>query len=243
MDQKTDIQVAYRGYGAPTYGPIPASFPGFENQKEIYPFDINKAKQYLTTNGWTVPASGVATCTQAGTGSGQCGAGVKAGATAEFTLETFTSTQAQDEIIQEFKSDAARAGIQISVRTVDPPTMVADAAKCRSGDANCNWQIINWGATGYNGGYPVSASLFSTGGALNRGSFQDPNIDGLISDAVHSSSGDALRNYSDYVARNLPDIFWPVQVAQIYAVVSNLRGVTVNGPGNTSTPEEWYFVK
>lgn len=243
MDQKTDIQVAYRGYSSPTYGPIPSSYPGYENQRELYPFDINTAKKYLTSNGWSVPASGPATCSRPGTGAGECGAGVRAGATAEFTLETFGGDRAVDEIVQEFKSDAAKAGIEISVKVVDGPTTVADATRCQPADASCNWQIINWGATSYRGGYPVNASLFGTTGALNRGSFNDPTVNSLIDEAVHSSSPDALKKYSDYLSQQLPVIFWPVPTPTIPAVVSNLRGVQVNGPSGTSTPEEWYFVR
>src|SRR5262249_31712273 len=114
VDQKTDIRVAYRGYSSPTHGPIPTTYPGYENQTELYPFDVNAAKRYLTSNGWTIPAGGQATCSRPGTGPGQCGAGVRAGATAEFTFETYRGDQAVDEIVQEFKSDVARAGIEIS---------------------------------------------------------------------------------------------------------------------------------
>ena len=69
----------------------------------------------LKANGWTVNPGGTSTCTSPGTGTGQCGAGVPAGAKASFKLEYESGQAALDEEMAQFKSDFAQAGIAIDL--------------------------------------------------------------------------------------------------------------------------------
>lgn len=242
MDQQTDVKVAYRGYGGPTYGPVPLSYPGYAKPSNPYPFSVSKARSYLTSHGWTIPASGPATCTSPGTGSSQCGAGIPSGTRLEFAFETFPENPSLAEILQQFKSDASQAGIVLNIKDVPANQMVADATRCSPTEATCGWQIINWGGEGYAGGFPSGQALFQSDGALNLGSYQNPQLDQLIAANVTSGNASTMKAYSDRVASQLPVIFQPVQVSRILAVAANLKGVHAVPIGGI-TPEDWYFVK
>ncbi|MFN8557849.1 MAG: ABC transporter substrate-binding protein [Dehalococcoidia bacterium] len=54
------IKTVYYNVHTPAYSPLAASSFGFNpNLKDLYPYDVNKAKQLLEQAGWTVGIGGV----------------------------------------------------------------------------------------------------------------------------------------------------------------------------------------
>jgi peptide/nickel transport system substrate-binding protein len=90
VDQTGWIHAYYSGLGVPTYSPVPArpANPYSDARATVnpYPFSVPAARKLLTAHGWKVVPDGVTTCTRPGPGSGECGAGIKAGQPLTFTL-------------------------------------------------------------------------------------------------------------------------------------------------------------
>ena len=85
-DQPSMITKFLKGYGVPTYGPVPVLpkndlVDAFE-QSNPYPYNPSHAKSLLTSHGWKVVPNGIDTCEKPGTGPSNCGAGIPKGATA-----------------------------------------------------------------------------------------------------------------------------------------------------------------
>jgi peptide/nickel transport system substrate-binding protein len=89
-DQQGWIKAFMHGAGAPAYGPIPA-YP----QSPYLPLTRRPTRtrsafptpsRLLKNNGWTVTAGGTDVCAKAGTGAGDCGAGIPAGTKLAFNL-------------------------------------------------------------------------------------------------------------------------------------------------------------
>ena len=148
VDQNTFISKAFFNYGYPTYGPVPtkpsSNFVDAFEKTNPYPYSPSAAKSLLQANGWTVNAGGVSTCTSPGTGSGQCGAGIKAGAKASFNLQYVSGTPALDQEMAQFKTDFAQAGIAINLSTAPFDTVIGNASGCTPGTP-CTWDMEFWG--------------------------------------------------------------------------------------------------
>src|SRR5262249_47695998 len=90
VDQAGWINAFEKGYAIPPYGVIPLNpantFLSPNGKKEAYPFDVNAAKQLLTSHGWKVMPNGTTTCENPGSGPNQCGAGVPNGLGLSFNL-------------------------------------------------------------------------------------------------------------------------------------------------------------
>ena len=91
IDQPRDIGVADKGFGVPTYGPVPVSpanpFASRLEKDNPYPYNPSKARALLTSHGWKVVANGTTTCSHPGVGAGECGKDIPAGARLAFNLE------------------------------------------------------------------------------------------------------------------------------------------------------------
>src|SRR2546427_1393889 len=83
VDQTSYIKNIFKGFAYPDYGPVPIkpanNFADQVEQSNPYPFDVSAATKLLKDNGWTVNAGGVSTCSNPGTGAGQCGAQIASG--------------------------------------------------------------------------------------------------------------------------------------------------------------------
>src|ERR1700685_3797495 len=78
------------GRATPPTGPAPASPPSPYLPKDAktnpYPFSVSAAVTLLKKNGWTVHPGGTDVCAKAGTGAGECGAGIPAGTKLAFNF-------------------------------------------------------------------------------------------------------------------------------------------------------------
>ena len=246
VDQNVDIDKAGSGYGAPAYGPVPLNPPSpftrGMSAANPYPFSPAHARQLLAANGWTIPASGPASCGHPGTGPGQCGAGISQGQKLSLKLESYNGSPSTEEIMSQLASDASQAGIGLTVSSVAPQQMVADATQCKPNQPSCSWQLINYGSAILTP-YPSGASLFQTGAGVNIGSYSSAKMDSLISATLTSSDPGALASYAAYAAQQVPVLWQPTMAGPVYDVANNLKGVTPVSPLYNLTPEMWYLTK
>jgi peptide/nickel transport system substrate-binding protein len=242
IDQDGYIKNIAKGYGYPDYGPVPIkpanNFADAFEQKNPYPFDIKAAIKLLKDNGWTVNPGGVDTCTNPGTGPGQCGAGVAQGAKASFKLEYASGTLPVKQEMEALKSDFSKAGIEIQLSDAPFDTVISDAF---GGAATAD--MDNWGAgwifaPDY---YPTGDEIFSTGAGSNGGSYSDPVNDANIAATTTSNDIKALYNYQDYLAKQLPVIWIPVGDTQLSLVKKTMHGWDPQDPLLLIYPENWYF--
>jgi peptide/nickel transport system substrate-binding protein len=246
IDQNTDDKVAWRGYAVPTTGPIPTVpntqyVSNLEQGAGPYAFNINKAKSLLTSHGWT-QTNGVMTCTKPGSGADQCGPGVPAGQALHLKLEYANGVKSIDQIVQQWKSDASQAGIDIAINAQPFNTVISDTTSCAQKASTCNWQLALFGYITY-GAVPTGDQLFLPGSAINFSSVNDPALTDLVNKTLHDSSMTTFHNYVDYVARTLPGAVNTPDSYFVYAYSSNMGGVAPFNPLGALTPENWYFTK
>jgi peptide/nickel transport system substrate-binding protein len=248
VDQPVYIRVAYRGYGVPTYGPVPLLPPNpyvdATEKTNLYPFSITAARRYLTANGWTIPSSGPAVCSRPGSGSGQCGAGISAGTKLAFTLGYPTGFLSVNEVVQQWASDASKAGIDLSLRPESFTAAVGQLTTCSTTTSKpCGWDFLNFLGADNDGIYPGGDLLFGSNGSMNYGDFSSPAMDKLILPTVETPSVAAILKLEDYGARQLPYPWMPLEAFFFFAIAHNLRGFLPSNVNAYENPEDWYFVK
>ncbi|HEY2354975.1 MAG TPA: ABC transporter substrate-binding protein [Gaiellaceae bacterium] len=238
VNQPLYIKQIDKGYGVPTYGPVPVcptnSFATSTELDNPYAYSVTKAKSLLTANGWTVKPGGTTTCTDAA----KCG--VPAGTPLSFNLQYAGGTAAIDQLMASEKSSWAQAGIQVKLTSATFDTVIGTAVPCSG--SSCTWQLENWGggwifAPDY---YPSGEDLFQTGASSNGGQYSNPQADSLI---MATTQGNAnLAAYENYVAKDLP-VVWQPNALAVGEISKKLQGVGPPDPLLTLNPETWYFTK
>lgn len=248
IDQQTFIKGPLKGLGYPTCGPVPLkpASPYLSSYEQGCPFSFNPAKaiSLLKSHGWDVHPNGVTTCGKPGSGTGECGQGVPADAKMSFNLQYASGNVSTDQEMQGVKSSFSKAGIQINLAQAPFNTVIANAAPCKPNQSACKWQMANWGG-GWTYGvnpYPTGDQLFASGSGSNFSNYSDPKADALISQTLHSPSNQAMTNFENYMAQQMP-VFWMPQPVTRDEISSNLHGVTPLSPIGSLTPERWYFTK
>lgn len=246
LDQPVDVAKADKGYGYPNWNPVPVKPPNKfispQSKTTPYPFSVSKAKSLLTSHGWTMQ-NGVMTCTKPGSGPSNCGSGVKSGTKLSIAYHYASGSQSLDQQMQQYKSDAAKAGIQLNLKAEPFDSVIGESVPCKPTAKTCNWQISNWGggwiyAPDY---YPSGEDLFATGAGSNSGSYSNPKMDALIKATEQQNGLQPLYNYENYTSQQLPVIFQSLSYS-IAATSTHVGGV-VNNPLLTLLPEYWYKTK
>ena len=247
LNQPLTVDKAERGYAYPNFSPVPVRptsqwLSPAARQGTPYPFSTSKAASLLTSHGWT-KTKGVMTCTSPGTAANQCGSGVAKGTKLSIKFDYASGTQALDQSMQQYKSDASKAGIELNLKQAPFNSVIGEATPCKPSSAACSWEIANWG-----GGWiyapdylPTGESLFATGAGSNSGSYSDAKMDSLIKATQTQSGTQPLYQYEDYAAKQLPVIYQPDPYT-IGATSTKVGGVVYN-PLLTLTPEYWYRTK
>jgi peptide/nickel transport system substrate-binding protein len=251
MNQAAVIAGPLKGYGVPTVGPVgTAPVTSFLSptgkQGDPWPYNPTKAKQLLTSHGWTVVANGTTTCTAPGTASTECGSGIKKGQALSFTLPYATGINWIAQEMAQLQSNASQIGIKLSLdpRPFDQVTAIA-AGNCVVAHISCDWDMGNWGGgwTFVPDYYPSGETLFFSGSGANSGGYTNAQNDSLINATLTSTSVQSLYNWQDYLAQQIPVIWQPNGVYQLTEVANNLRGVIPQSTTLNINPEDWYFVK
>ncbi|HEX3618408.1 MAG TPA: ABC transporter substrate-binding protein [Solirubrobacteraceae bacterium] len=250
VDQTGWIHAYYEGLGAPTYSPVPAQpanpYADVKAHTNPYPFSVTAAKRLLEAHGWKVAPNATTSCVRAGSGTGDCGAGIAAGQRLRFTLMYPSAMSSTDGAMVDLQSVARQVGITITLKQVTTATIDAEIEPCKPHTAACAWQLGQYGAAWVFAPdhYPTGEEIFQSGALGNVGSYSDRAIDRLIKATTTSPAGGAQRAldaYADAVRTQLPD-FWQPSPGTLETFQSNLAGATANAYGYLS-PEEWYFTR
>jgi peptide/nickel transport system substrate-binding protein len=250
VDEPGMISAYLRGYGVPTYGPVPVYPPNqFASGDEIdpngpYPFSQSNAVNLLTANGWKVVPGGASTCAKAGTAKGDCGAGIPAGTPLKFSMVYVSGSQTLSQIVDLEVSEWGKAGIDVTttqdtfngVLSIATPCLPTVTAACQ------RWDMADWG-----GGWlyapdylPTGEEIFATGAGSNSGNYNNATNNTLIVETNKSSSTTVFAKWENSLAEQLPVVWQPNAVPEV-EIAESLAGVTpINALGNLE-PEYWYF--
>lgn len=245
LDQQSDINGPFKGWGYPTTGIVPEYPEGNPlsdaAKAAAAKYDPDEAKSVMTAHGWDLGTT-PATCKNPGTGDNQCGAGINAGDKAQFTLEYPTSHPATDTVMQAYKQAAAGAGIDITLATKTQNTIGSELVGCTaSTPAGCQWDAIMYGGWVFSL-QPTADALLTTGAGSNIFGFSDHKLDAAVAKTVTSSDPQAWYDYEAYSSSiSLPLIYmanqiWPFAVAKNfhYSGQDTFQGYE---------PEFWYYTQ
>ena len=242
VTQPLYINRLFKGYGVPSYGPVPVwphnTFASKYEEKNPYPYNPAKAKALLKSHGWKVVANGTDTCAKPGSGAGHCGAGIKKGAKMSFTLQYTSGTKTETHLMNAEKAAWGAAGIHMNLSSATFDAVIGAAVPCPKG---CSWQMENWG-----GGwiyapdfYPSGTELYVKTAGSNSGDFITAHLTKLI---ASTETGNAtLTKYENYVAKVLPVIFQP----EVVTVLEVRKGLTIGkqNPIDDNTPATAHWTK
>lgn len=237
VDQGTIIQTVFNGYATPVYSPLPTGTPSSLAGPiaNPYPYSPAGAAALLAGHGWTLSA-GVLTCTNPGTGTGQCGAGISAGYPLKFNVVVAGNSASLAGTVSWEAASWRSLGIGVTVLTASFDTVVGD---CRGGSG---FEICAWG-TGWTyqpGYYPSGEALFSPNSTVNVGTYSDATMQSLVAATLHGST--TLTAYARYAAHDLPVLYQP-QGTIVEEVAKTLRsdvGFAPN-PLGAFLPEYYHF--
>jgi peptide/nickel transport system substrate-binding protein len=246
IDQPLYINRLLRGYGVPTYGPVPVlppnSYVTSLEKTNPYPYSVTKAKSLLSSHGWKVTPGGTDTCVNPGSGPNQCGAGIPGGTPLSFTLQQASGILWQTQTMAAEKSSWSQAGINVNVTQATFNTVIGTATPCTPGPS-CAWEMEWWG-----GGweyspdyYPSGDELFLTGAGSNQGSYSDPQADALIKQTYETNTN--LASYQNYIAKQVAAIWQPNADYELTEARNTLRGLAPQNPFANLLPEYLYYTK
>jgi peptide/nickel transport system substrate-binding protein len=249
MDEKHQIKSILLGIGGHTdYGPVPPEMSSpYESSVQAsgpYQFSTSAARKLLTSHGWTIPGSGPAVCTKPGPGPGECGAGINKGQRLQFDLVFASGSSYLTQEMENYKSDAAQAGIVISLRTTPFQSVISTVLPCSGKSCSNSWQMGNWGinfAWDYGDGYPLGSEIFGSGNYIN---YSSKKMESLISAALHAPRAEAvaaMKAYDTYLTKQLP-VIWQLATYKLQEVSDKLGGVSFY-PTEYLTPEDWYYTR
>ncbi len=238
-----------KGYGWPTYGPIPTHpanpFADAYEHDPVYPYSVKAATALLSQHGWRVARSGTDTCISPGTAARDCGAGIARGAALDLHLLYSSGVLLVAEEVQALKSAFSEAGINLLLQSAPTNTVFADYATCnKATGAGCSWDLIDFFSGGISTIYypdylPTSGENFGTGGGFNTGGYSSPTADRLIR-ATHVAPGlGPLFQDQNYLAQQLP-VLWTPAAPQAFSEISDhLHGAVPQDPYGFLYPEQW----
>lgn len=253
IDQPTYVKDVLKGYGTPTYGPVPTfpktNFLSPQANQDPFPYSVSAARQLLTSHGWSIPKSGAAKCTKPGSGAGQCGAGIPAGTSLTMPLMFPTGFPAIQSEIQATQSAYRQAGIDVTLQEAPENTVLADSYECTGKTtAHCSpnstaLSIISSPVYTYVPiYYPLGDSLFGCGGATNGGNYCNSQVDAGIKSVMTSTSNSMqpLYKYQLFLAKQVPVLWFPNSAYQISALTSKVGGVTAQDSTGHIYPQTWW---
>ncbi|HVA21755.1 MAG TPA: ABC transporter substrate-binding protein [Candidatus Micrarchaeia archaeon] len=249
IDQTRIIRDIYRGAAFPTYGPVPVhpanSFVSSVELHNPYPFSIAAARALLAANGWAVHPSRIDTCVRPGTGHGECGAGIARGAQLNFSMVAANGSEPFDAEMQTIQSDWSLAGIHITLSTSSPSSILSIAVPCNhKTQAGCTWQIVDpsppGGTPTYSPEYlPTGEVWFATGGNNNISGYSNKLMDAKILATTVQSSLAVFKEYENYVALQLPELWQPSYYYQDSVISKRLKGALPQDPNLNIYPQTW----
>jgi peptide/nickel transport system substrate-binding protein len=250
IDRTQIVSKVYAKYADPGNGPVPLFYgkQWISPQQQAggpYPYAPSKAVALLKAHGWKVVPNGTSTCQKAGTGAGECGAGITAGEQLQFQLMYTSGITSFDQQNAAIQSTEAAAGVHIVLKPLPFNTIVSTTGYCNAKThptSTCSWQLQDYGYNPYVLD-PNGAGLYNTDGYGNYGGYSSAKEDQLINATEFGSSSSAFYAYENYTAQQLP-VLWLPQPSNLFVYKKNLAGITPWNPfSGTLNPEVWYFTK
>jgi peptide/nickel transport system substrate-binding protein len=248
-DQQGWISAFMYGAGDPAYGPIPAypQSPYLPSNAATnpYPFNVNTAISILKSNGWTVNPGGIDSCAKAGSGAGDCGAGIPAGTKLSFNLIYSTTPALIGEQMTDLVSQAKKAGIDITLSSSNFDYMITNYIDPAAPANENKWAMMDFGGETADP-YPTTFGLFNTGGSSQIGDYSNPTADALINDSISGGNPTAVKNEAAFLTNDQPVMFQP-NPDYIWAWKTNISATDSAAFENLTqyyaTPEFWYTTK
>jgi peptide/nickel transport system substrate-binding protein len=245
-NQEAVIKGPLRGYGTPTVGPVGNTPPSVflspkGKQGDPFPYNPTKAKELLSSHGWTVVSNGTSTCTN----PSLCGPGIKKGEGLNLNLLYASGTAWVQSEVEGMQSSAAALGIKLNLIPKVPTQMGQVLGNCVTAKLPCNWDIAEGGGawTFFPDYLPTGEDLFMCGAISDSSGYCNKKDDALIQKTLTSGNLSYMFQWQDYLAPLLPVMWQPLTDYQLTEVASNLRGVNPQTPTLDIFPENWYFVK
>jgi peptide/nickel transport system substrate-binding protein len=230
-----------RGYSVSTVSGVPSepasqwiSSDMTENGGQgPYPYNVGKAKSLLAAHGWKV-VGGVLTCE-----SSACGAGVKVGTQAKFSMLYTSGISTQADDVDILKSGLGQAGIQLNAQGETFDDLLADTQPCTPSESRCGWTFLYLGSWFFNGpGFePTGEPLYQSGVPNNSGSYSNAEMNTLINATHTNNSLATFDTYANYTAVQEPSLWMPLGTTTV-AVSNGVHHVT-QSPLLMFFPEFW----
>jgi peptide/nickel transport system substrate-binding protein len=255
LNQKQWIKQFNDDIGTPDNGPVPTYPPNnpdessLEASGQVYPYDPQKAVSLLKANGWTVVPGGTSSCSNPGTGSGECGAGIKKGQTLSFRmLYASGSTVGTNEMEALQSTVKSYAGIQLTLSQAPFAQVISTMDNSCFYTSPCSgWDMVNWlGGWTYSPDYfPTGEEIFETNAASNTGDYtnatNDANILATNTAPNQAAEIKALIKYQNFLAEQLPVFYLPNEPLQFTVYKSNLKGVVPQDVYDIIYPQDYKF--
>ena len=240
--------------GGEAYGPVPSipasRYTPADAISNPYPFSLSDATGLLRSRGWTINPGGADTCAKPGSAANECGAGIPAGTRLAWTLNYGTSPASIGQEDTALASEAAKAGIQITLKSSNFDFLVQnynDPAAPKNDDA---WAMEDFGGF-TDADYPTTFGVFNSTGSSNLGGYANPIADKLITASVTSDNPSAVTAEASYLTMQQPGLFLPNPDAGgdgscVIVWAKSLSGTPASFASLTQfdlTPEFWYFTR
>jgi peptide/nickel transport system substrate-binding protein len=247
-DETGWIKAFFNGYGSQAYGPVP-QYPvspdtPADAESNPFPFSVADATALLKANGWTINAGGTDVCSDAGTGSGQCGAGIPAGTKLAFNYIYSTAPALIGQQATDLVSQALKAGIHITLQASNFDYMLQNYVDPGAPANENKWALEDFGGES-DDPYATTFGLFNTTGLDQLGDYSNPTADSLINASVSGGNPAAVKDEASFLTTNLPAMFQP-NSDLIWAWKTDVSGTPASFENLTqyyATPEFWYFTK
>ena len=253
INQPEYIKTILDKYGTPTYGPVPTfpktNFLAKAETKNPYPFSVAKAKKLLSSHGWTIHVGGTDVCAKPGTGAGHCGKGIAKGTKLAVSLMYPSGTPSVDNEIQVMRSTFAHAGFHLTLSEAPENTVLSDSSACigkKAATCPTNTPVLAiWSSPAYTYVpiyYPDGTSLFGCGGATNAGNYCNQTANKQLTQIEsqgNAASIKTLYKYQEFLAKQVPDLWFPNAAYQISAISTKLKGVSAQDSTGHIYPETW----
>ena len=243
IDQEGLLKAIFHGAASVGYGPVPqeseSKFLSDGQRRNPYPYDVSTARRLLADHGWSTGSDGILSCRKPGSGSQQCGRGVKKGTRFSVTVQAQSGSSVTDNQMSALQAEFKQVGIEFKIKSAPVNTVLSQTPSCSTGDAACSWQLSYFGSAGswYFPAYPTGDSLFQTGGSANFGSYSDPEADKLIKATTRSTDSNVIKTYGARLARQLPVVWLPEPDYQVSVIRNGLQAP--QDPLGNFHPSRW----
>lgn len=253
IDEPAIVTAVHKGAAVPAYGPTPPAplspYQSTSSTKPTYPYGVANAKKILTSHGWDVKAGGTTTCSKAGTGAGECGAGIPVGTPIKFSWAdepaSASSIGVNESAIVASAAKQVGIDIELTTKTFNFLTSNYDDQNPAATKYTNDWGVNNFAGIEINY-YPTQSGIWTPGGGFNFGDFDNAAVNKAVQNSIYSANASAVETENNIEAKELPVFFFPVE-DYVWAVSKRIGGpaksFTVLTQDVVNDPQYWYIKK